>query len=102
MITPEKAEQDYQAAIAILGRIATAPESSSVERSAARGAAAELTFNYLESIELEIHALTAQYQGFITSMKDLLARLQGGTTPVDALKALTDIVNTGARLVGAA
>jgi hypothetical protein len=102
MITPEKAEQDYQAAGAILGRIATAPECSSAERSAARSAAAELTFNYLGQIELEIHPLTAQYRQFITSMDDLVAQLQGGPTPVDAINGLTKIVTTGARLIGVA
>jgi hypothetical protein len=102
MITPEKAEQDYEAAIAILRRIATAPESSSAERSAARSASAELTFKFLEQIEMEVHALTAQYREFIASMNDLVTRLQGGTTPIDAINRLTNIINTGAQLIGVA
>jgi hypothetical protein len=102
MITPEKARQDYEAAVAALRRIATAPESSSAERSTARSAAAELTFNYLQSIELEISALTAQYKDFIGAMNGVIAQLSGGTAPVDALQRLTGIVSAGAQLVGAA
>jgi hypothetical protein len=102
MITPEKAEQDYEEAIAILGQIATAPESTSVERTTARSAAAELTFKYLGQIEMEVSALTAQYREFITSMNDLVVRLQGSTTPIGAINALTKIVHTGAQLIGLA
>lgn len=102
MITPNKAKQDYEMAISVLGRIATAPETSPAERKAAREAAEELTVKFLESIEVEINALTSQYQTFITSMTGLIAKLGAGTTPVGALNQLTNIVNTGAKLVGVA
>src|SRR5258706_10128731 len=102
MITPNKAKEDYETAVAVLGRIATAPETTPAERRAAREAAEELTVKFLDSIDVEINALTSQYQTFITSMTELIAQLGRGTTPVGALNQLTSIVNTGAKLVSAA
>ena len=102
MITANKAKQDYEAAIAILGQIATAPEASTAERKAARNAARRLTVDYLNNIETEVNALTAQYKNFISSMNGLIAKLSGGTTPVDALNQLTILVTAGAQLVSAA
>jgi hypothetical protein len=100
-MTPEKVQQDYEAAMAALRQIALAPGTSAAARLAARDGMRELTARYLGQIELEVQALTAQYQGFITSMTAIVAEVQGGTTATAALKGLTKIVTDGTALFGA-
>src|SRR5262245_20420148 len=101
-MTPEKVQQDYEAALAALREIALASDTSTAVRLAARDGMHELTSRFIGQIELEVQALTAQYQGFITSMTAIVSELEGGTTATTALKGLTKIVDAGSVLVGAA
>lgn len=102
MITPEKAQQDYEAAVSALQQSAMTPGMASAERMAIRDTIRELTARYLGQLELEIHALTSQYQGFIASLTAVTDSLKGGATPVALLNRLTGIVETGAALVNTA
>ena len=102
MITPEKARQDYEAAVSALQETAMTPGMSSAERMIIRDTIRELTVRYLGQLELEIHALTDQYQSFIASMAAVVDTLKGGATPVTLLNRLTSFGKTGARLVNAA
>ena len=88
--------------MAALRQMALTPGLSMAERLVVRDGMRELTLRFLDQVELEIHALTAQYEGFINSMTTLLAELQGGASPVSALNDLTKIVNDGAALTAAA
>lgn len=99
MITPEQARQDYQTAITALSKIASAFETEPAARSAARAAAQELTLNYLNSIEVEIQALSAQYQAFIAALNEVIPKISGATTPASALGQLTNLVQTGSQLI---
>lgn len=101
MITPDKAQQDYQAAMGALRQAALTPGLSTAERTAVRDAMRELTLRFLDQVELEVSALTAQYKTFINSMTALLLELQGGKTPVSVLNDLSGIVNTGAAVMEA-
>ncbi len=102
MITPEKAQQDYETALSALQQSAMTPGMSSAERMTIRDAMRELTARYIGQVEAEIHALTDQYQGFIASMTAVLETLKGGATPAGVLQQLSGLVTNGALLVSAA
>ena len=101
MITPQRAQADYEEAVATLQTVALTPGISSAERFAARDAIRELTDRYLGQLEAEIQALTAQYTGFIQTMTSVVDALAGGTTPKSVLNRLTALVTSGSKLVGA-
>src|SRR5262245_5403763 len=67
MITPDKAQQDYEAALSDLQEAALTPGMPTAERMDIRDAIRELTVRYLGQVEVEIHALTDQYEAFIAS-----------------------------------
>ena len=102
MITPEKARQDYEAAVSTLQAAAMTPGMASADRMTIRDTIRELTLQYLGQLEAEIQTLTAQYQSFIASMTAVIASLKGGTTPVSVLNQLTGIVAQGGQLIGTA
>ncbi len=102
MITPEKAQQDYEVAVSALQESALTPGMSSAERMTIRDTIREFTVRYLGQLELEIHALTNQYESFLASMAAVVDTLKGGATPVTLLNRLTNFVKTGTALVNAA
>src|SRR5690349_7556131 len=102
MITPAKAQEDYNRAMAVFRQLAITPDLSPEARLAVRDGMRDLTAKYLDSVEMEIHALSAQYEEFIESMSGALSDLEDGSTPVSALKSLKKIVEDGAALVSAA
>src|SRR5687767_3163996 len=99
MITPDKAQQDYRAAMSALQQSAMTPGMPSAERMLIRNAILELTLQYLDHLEAEISALTSQYTTFITSMAGVVESLKGGVTPASILKQLTTIVTRGSALI---
>src|SRR4051812_4597047 len=100
MITPERAQQDYEAAAAALQESAMTAGISTAERMTIRDALRELTLRYLGALEAEIQALTSQYQTFLTSMNAVVDQLKGGKTPVALLNRLDGIVDSGTALIG--
>src|SRR5688572_3231471 len=100
MITPEKAQADYETAVAALQQIAMTPGVSSAERLAVRGTIRDLTDKYLGQLEAEVHALTEQYTGFMQSMAAVIETLTGGSTPTNLLNRLTGLVTDGTELLG--
>ena len=99
MLSPDKARQDFQAALAALRQAGLTPGLGPVERAAVREAIRALTDDYLDAIELEVHALGAQYQGFLDAMGQVVATLQGGKTPASVLARLSELVDAGAGLL---
>jgi metacaspase-1 len=97
MITPEKAKADCQAALAVLARIAERPEIAEATRRDARQAATALASIDARNIEMEIHALRDQYQGFILSLEGIIERLRHGGVPSGALRQLVEIAGAGTR-----
>src|SRR4249919_616973 len=99
MITPQKARQDYVAAMTALDELMSNPDISPQERQSVRDSIREVTNTFINQVEVEIDALNAQYSEFIRFMTGLVADLQGGATPVAALNKLTGLVEQGANLV---
>jgi hypothetical protein len=99
MITPQKARQDYVAAMTALDELISNPDITPQQRQSVRDSIREVTNTFIDQVQVEINALTAQYSEFIRFMTGLVADLQKGPTPVATLNKLTDLVDTGASLV---
>ncbi len=102
MITPQKARQDYEAAMTALEDAIFDPTISSRQRQTARDGIREITNAFINQIVLEIQALTAQYLDFINTIGAIVAELQRSGSPLAAVQTLTGIVQQGAGLVNAA
>src|SRR4051812_39368222 len=99
MITPLKARQDYEAAMTALDELISNPDITPQQRQSVRDSVREVTNTFLDQVDVEINALTAQYSEFIRFMTGLVADLQSGPAPMAGLNKLTDLVDKGASLV---
>jgi hypothetical protein len=102
MLTPEQARQDYQTARSALQRALVTPGASVAQRLALQNALGELEATCSRRVEVEVHALAAQYQGFLASMGALVEELARGEAPVAGSKELRELVAQGARRIESA
>src|SRR5262245_12849568 len=100
MLTPDQAQQDYEAAMSALRLVAKDPNASDGQIDEAIDAMRDLTAKYVGQIVLEVQALTRQYQDFIQAMSSVVARLSAGPSLTQGLTQLTQIVHTGGQLIG--
>jgi hypothetical protein len=102
MITPQKARQDYQAAMSALEAIIFNPDSSPEQRDAAMIGVREVTSRFLQQIETELNALSAQYVDFIRSISAITTSLQSSGGPLAAIQTLSGLVTQGTAIMNAA
>ncbi|MEO6569080.1 MAG: caspase family protein [Opitutaceae bacterium] len=101
MITPEKAQQAFEAARTVLQQSAASAGISAAERLAIKDALTELGARYHGQVYAEVGALTDQYRNFIGSMSTLAATLKEGKTRATALKRLEELITDGTSLLEA-
>ena len=101
MITPEKAQQAYEAARTALQQSALSAGISAADRLAIKDALTELGARYHGKVFAEVGALTDQYRSFIGSMATLAAALQNGKIRATALQRLEGLIAEGTALLDA-
>lgn len=99
MITPQRAQQDYAAALSALQRSANTSGISTSERLALRDVIRELSTAYIGNLAAELKTLSAQYHGFLTLIETLAGALQQGSAPATLLKQLDKFTTEGASLL---